>query len=202
MHDNSMLYAPGVAAFRKDDMEEEEGKAEDVDTDDDEFELIISAEPDANLTDNRSSPRVRVEQGQFISPYVVNVLSAVPVSASVVRKKRFTLPEERPAIDAEIRSLMLDRMARCLRIFEQRGDRAVVLGAFGCGCSSQNSVGMVAQLWAELVACEGARFKDVFEQVVFAVSGKQYRPFKRAFEMRLFEEEVDFALGSDDIGAD
>lgn len=199
VHDNSMLYAPGVAVFRKDDLEEVM-KGEGAIVDDDEFELIISA--DADLVDNRSSSRTRERQGKFISPYVINVLSAVPVSASVVRKKRFTLPEERPAVDAEIRSLMRERMAHCLRVFEQRGDRALVLGAFGCGCSSQNSVDMVAQLWAELVACEGARFKGVFERIVFAASGKQYASFKRAFEMRLFEEEIDFALGSGDMDAD
>jgi uncharacterized protein (TIGR02452 family) len=197
IHDNSVLYAPGVAVFRKDDMEEVvEGEGADAD---DEFELIISAQPDANIVDNRSPSRMREGQGGFISPYVINILSAVPVSASVVRKKRFTLPQERPVVDAEIRSLMRERMARCLRVFEQRGDRAIVLGAFGCGCSSQNSVDMVASLWAELVACEGARFKDVFERIVFAVSGKQYAPFKRAFEMRLFEEQVDLALSSSDV---
>ena len=201
VHDNSMLYAPGVAVFRKDEMEEEVVKGEEADADD-EFELIISAEPDANLADNRSPSHLEEGQGKFISPYVVNVLSAVPISASVVRKKRFALPEERPAIDAEIRNRMRDRMARCLRVFEQRGDRAIVLGAFGCGCSSQNSVDMVAQLWAELVACEGARFKDVFEEVVFAVSGKQFTPFKQAFEMRLFEEEIDLALTLDGGDAD
>ena len=202
IHDNSMLYAPGVAVFRKDDMEQENVKGEDADADDDEFELIISAEPDANLVDNRSpSPHTREGQGKFIAPYVINVVAAVPVSASVVRKKRFTLPQERPTVDAEIRNLMRERMARCLRVFEQRGDRAIVLGAFGCGCSSQNSVGMVASLWAELVACRGARFKDVFERIVFAVSGKQYTPFKQAFEMRLFEEQVDLALDSSDPGA-
>ena len=196
IHDNSALYVPGVAVFRKDDIEVKivEGEA---DAEDDEFELIISAEQDANLVDNRL-PRVSEEQGRFISPYVVNVLATVPVSASVVHKKRFTLPQERPTVDSEIRSLMRDRMARCLRAFEQRGDRAIVLSAFGCGCSSQNSVDMVASLWAELVACQGARFKDVFERIVFAVSGKQYAPFKRAFEMRLFEEQVDLALDSDD----
>ena len=199
IHNHSMLYAPGVAVFRK-DTEEEAVKGEDADAEDDEFELIISAEPDANLVDNRSpSLRLREGQGKFISPYVVNVLSAVPVSASVVRKKRFTLPQERPIVDAEIRSLMRERMARCLRVFEQRGDRAIVLGAFGCGCSSQNSVDMIASLWAELVACEGARFKNVFERIVFAVSGKQYAPFKRAFEMRLFEEQVDLALDSSEV---
>lgn len=196
IHDNSMLYAPGVAVFRKDDMEAEIVKREDADAEDDEFELIISAEPDADLVDNRSPPRMREGQGKFISPYVINVLAAVPVNASVVRKKRFTLPQERPIVDAEIRSLLRDRMARCLRVFEQRGDRAIVLGAFGCGCSSQNSVDTVASLWAELVACQGARFKDVFERIVFAISGKQYVPFKRAFEMRLFEEQVNLALDS------
>jgi len=200
VHNNSMLYAPGVAAFRKDDMEEEVVKGEGADVEDDEFELIISSEPDANLVDNRSpSPRMKERQGTFISPYVINVLSAVPVSASVVRKKRFTLPRERPIVDTEIRSLMRERMTRCLRVFEQRGERAIVLGAFGCGCSSQNSVDMVASLWAELVACEGARFKDVFERIVFAVSGKQYAPFKSAFEMRLFEEQVDLALSFSDV---
>jgi hypothetical protein len=197
-----MLYAPGIAVFRRDDVEEEALKEEGADTDDDEFELIISAEPDANLADNRSPSRTRQARGKLISPYVINVLSAVPVSASVVRKKRFTLPEERPAVDAEIRSFMRERMARCLRGFEQRGDRAIVLGAFGCGSSSQNSVDMVAELWAELIACESARFKDVFERVIFAVSGKQHMPFKRAFEMRLFQEEVDLALASDDTDAD
>jgi len=196
IHDNSALYAPGVAVFRKDDVEAKTVKGE-ADAEDDEFELIISAERDANLVDNRS-PRASEEQGRFISPYVVNVLAAVPVSASVVHKKRFTLPQERPTVDSEIRSLMRERMARCLRVFEQRGDRAIVLGAFGCGCSSQNSVDVVASLWAELVACQGARFKDVFDRIVFAVSGKQYAPFKRAFEMRLFEEQVDLALDSDD----
>ena len=203
VHDNSMLYAPGVAVFRKDDMEAEvvKGEGGEAEADDDEFELIISAEPDANLVENRSTSRTREEQGKYISPYVVNALSAVPVSASVVRKKRFTLPQERPLVDAEIRSLMRERMARCLRVFEQRGDCAIVLGAFGCGCSSQNSVDMVASLWAELVACKGARFKDVFERIVFAVSGKQYAPFKQAFEMRLFEEQVDLALDSSDMDA-
>jgi len=184
-------------------MEDEVVKGEGADAEDDEFELIISAEPDANLVDNRSpSLPMKEEQGRFISPYVINILSAVPVSASVVRKKRFTLPQERPIVDAEIRCLMRERMARCLRVFEQRGDRAIVLGAFGCGCSSQNSIDMIASLWAELVACEGARFKGVFERIVFAVSGKQYTPFKRAFEMRLFEEQVDLALCLSDVDVD
>jgi len=71
--------------------------------------------------DNRSPPPHTLEgQGRFISPYAINVLSAAPVNASVVRKKHFTLPQERPIVDAEIRNLMRERMARCLRVFERR----------------------------------------------------------------------------------
>jgi hypothetical protein len=71
---------------------------------------------------------------------------------------------------------------------------------------------MVAEVWAELLVCgeeegeqaaestkspEGvggeARFKDVFEHVVFAVPGKLFAPFKQAFEMRVLEAQVNEA---------
>ena len=92
---------------------------------------------------------------------------------------------------------MKERMARALRIFEDKGTRIVVLGAFGCG-SFQNNVETIASIWAELLVCgqqeEGvsrpARYKDVFDRVVFAVPGKLYEPFKAAFDMRVFEAEV------------
>jgi hypothetical protein len=62
---------------------------------------------------------------------------------------------------------------------------------------------MVAGVWAELLVCgeeeegEGgrgeARFKDVFEHVVFAVPGKLFAPFKEAFEMRVLEAQINDA---------
>jgi hypothetical protein len=72
---------------------------------------------------------------------------------------------------------------------------------------------MVAEVWAELLVCgdersepgaessglredrDGgeARFKDVFEHVVFAVPGKLFTPFRQAFEMRVLEAQVNDA---------
>jgi len=104
--------------------------------------------------------------------------------------------------------VLTQRLGRVLRIFEERGDRAIVLGAYGCG-SSEVSVEMVACVWAELLVCgeeeereEGgkksyerreARFKDVFEHVVFAVPGKLFAPFREAFEMRVLEAQINDA---------
>jgi hypothetical protein len=108
--------------------------------------------------------------------------------------------------------VLTQRLGRVLRTFEERGDRAIVLGAYGCG-SSEVSVEMVAGVWAELLVCgeeeqegeerrseggeEGekqeARFKDVFEHVVFAVPGKLFAPFKEAFEMRVLETQINDA---------
>lgn len=93
--------------------------------------------------------------------------------------------------------MLTQRLGRALHVFEERGDRAVVLGAYGCG-SSEVRVEMVAEVWAELLLCrdaEGAeaRFKDVFEHVVFALPGKLFAPFKQAFEMRVLEGSINDA---------
>lgn len=170
LHDHSMVYSPGVVAFRRDD--------------DDDDDPVPSC------------------PGSTIAPYLINVLSSVPVNAAAIRQNYLIVSADAHVFEEGIRDTMRDRMARALRIFQIRGDRALVLGAFGCG-SSQNSVEMVAELWAELLVCgtrEGAdagkeetmpaKFKGVFEQIVFAVPGKLCAPFKRAFELKVFEMEV------------
>ncbi|KAG6381913.1 hypothetical protein JVT61DRAFT_534 [Boletus reticuloceps] len=136
-----------------------------------------------------------------IAPYLINVLSSVPVNAAAIRQNYLITSSDAHVFEEGIRNTMRDRMARALRIFETRGDRALVLGAFGCG-SSQNNVEMVAELWAELLVCgtregrigkeetEPAKFKGVFEVIVFAVPGKLFAPFQRAFEMKVLEMEV------------
>lgn len=176
LNDHSMIYSPGVVAFRQDD------------------------------SDN-ASPLTTVSSNDFIPPYLINVLSAVPVNAAAIRQN-YTITTSTAHIFANgIRDKMRDRMARALRIFEARGDRALVLGAFGCG-SSENKVEMVAEIWADLLVrgeseenredgkttVPRAAFKDSFEEVVFAVPGKLFEPFKKAFDMRVFEAELSRAV--------
>ncbi|KAG1747537.1 hypothetical protein EDD22DRAFT_981906 [Suillus occidentalis] len=174
--DHSMVYSPGIVVFRQDDSD------------------------DTNLL-------TPVSSNDFIPPYLMNVLSAVPVNAAAIRQNSNITPSDAHIFEDGIRDCMRDRMARALRIFEARGDRALVLGAFGCG-SCENKVEMVAEIWADLLVYgEGeqnledgkttvpcAPFKDSFEEIVFAVPGKLFEPFKKAFDMRVFEAEVTQAV--------
>ncbi|KAJ3011288.1 hypothetical protein NUW54_g2228 [Trametes sanguinea] len=160
-----MVYSPGVVVFRRDAYDSSYNDQPPV------FGL------------SRGSDDLG---GEFIAPYILNVLSAVPVNAAAVRA---------------IRDAMKERMARALRAFELRGDKVLVLGAFGCG-SSENKVEMVAEIWAELLVCgetvndvrQEARFKNSFEKVVFAIPGKLLAPFKRAFGTRELIERVSDAV--------
>ena len=172
IYDHSMIYSPGVVVFRQDD--------------NDDISSLTTA-----------------SSNNFISPYLINVLSAVPVNAAAIRQNYSITPLDAHIFEDGIRDKMRDRMARALRIFEARGNRALVLGAFGCG-SNENKVEMVAEIWAGLLVCgedderhgdgkTGAKhptFKDSFDEIVFAVPGKLFEPFKKAFEMRVFEAQV------------
>ncbi|THH20209.1 hypothetical protein EUX98_g8623 [Antrodiella citrinella] len=143
--------------------------------------------------------------GSFIPPYLVDVLSVVPVNVAVVRS-RYSSVSERES-DQAVRRSMKERMARALRVFEERGNRHLVLGAFGCIAGGLNKLDIVADIWAELLVCgdmegEGgskraARFKDSFDTVVFAVPGRSHKLFRDAFEMRLFEGDLIDTLISD-----
>jgi len=185
LHDHSMVYSPGVVVFRQDS---------------DDTLAIIGEEPSTVTVDVPLA--ADSIGGDFIPPYTINVVSSVPVNAAAVRAKHLIPPSEEQFFEDGIRSAMKERMARVLRLFEEHGNRVIVLGAFGCA-SSQNKVEMVASVWAELLVCgdsEGqgggkreARFKDVFEKVVFAVPGKLFESFRKAFEMRIFEEQVEEA---------
>ena len=179
LHDHSMVYSPGVVVFRKDADDE--------------------PAPGRNAKSASSFSRDSLG-GDFISPYTIDVVSAVPVNAAAVYQKYVGEPQ---LYQDGIRRVMRDRMGRALRAFETHGDRVLVLGAFGCG-SFENKVEMIATLWAELLVCgetvdgvrRPARFKDSFEKVVFAVPGKLFEPFKRAFDVRLDEEMLTAALTS------
>ena len=174
LQDHAMLYSPGVVVFRKD---------------------CDDASPDSDHSSQSRKHRDLVG-GDFIPPYTVNVVSAAPVNVGMVFSKHRIQPGEESFFEDGIRSSMKDRMARALRAFELNGDKVLVLGAFGC--SLQNKVEAVASIWAELLDCgetvgevnQEARFKHSFEKVIFAIPGKLFEPFKRAYEMRILEEQL------------
>ena len=177
LHDHSMVYSPGVVVLRKDADDE--------------------PAPGRNAKSSPAPPRDSLG-GDFIAPYTIDVVSAVPVNAAAVHQKYVGEPQ---LYQDGIRRVMRERMGRALRAFETHGDRVLVLGAFGCG-SFENKVEMIATIWAELLVCgetvdgvkRPARFGRSFEKVVFAVPGRLFEPFKRAFDLRLDEEMLTAAL--------
>ncbi|TFK51138.1 hypothetical protein OE88DRAFT_1660476 [Heliocybe sulcata] len=192
LYDHAVLYSPGVVVFRREDEELEE-------------------QPETPLSGrrrkrNRATAAQSMDScGAFIEPFLVNVVSAVPVNAAAFLQKNTVAPADQERVYQEIRRAMRDRMGRVLRCFEERGDKAIVLGAFGGG-SNQCDPEMIADVWAELFVTGDrthftempkrayARFKDVFERVVFAVPGKWFTEFKKSFDMRTLEMEIEEAM--------
>lgn len=77
---------------------------------------------------------------------------------------------------------MTERMARILALFENRGDRWIVLGSYGTGVF-RNSVETVAEIWARLLLKEDSRFAGVFERVEFAIVGQDtFQRFSSVFK--------------------
>ena len=143
------------------------------------------------------SPAVAVikdDQGHRIAPYEINVLSCVPVHAGTVRAK-FSIDDNE--FRSGVSGVMRERMARALRLFEERGDRVLILGAFGVG-QSCNSPEMIGELWADLLCAQGARFEGVFDKVVFALSNKHRETFEKAFNATVLEAELEQGLTESD----
>ncbi|KIM45473.1 hypothetical protein M413DRAFT_341446 [Hebeloma cylindrosporum] len=69
-----------------------------------------------------------------------------------------------------IAQTMYERIARLLFLFHQRGAMHLILGSFGTGVF-QNHVGLVADIFYQLLAVPGAPFEGKFETVVFAILG-------------------------------
>ncbi|KAJ7189099.1 hypothetical protein C8R46DRAFT_935316 [Mycena filopes] len=125
------------------------------------------------------SPRVvvfRSDDGAWVTPMEVDVLTSPAVHAGLVRRKTEGDSE------AEITRVMRERMARILFLFERRQVRNLILGSFGTGVF-QNDIDTVAAIWAELLCGPDARFRHAFQYVAFAViDDASYVKFKRAFE--------------------
>ncbi|UHA71886.1 TIGR02452 family protein [Paenibacillus sp. 481] len=79
--------------------------------------------------------------------------------------------------------VMKERMRLALTIFEDRGDKHLILGAYGCGVFRNNPV-EVSTWWKELLEIEG--YGKLFDEIVFAVldhsrEGACIRAFEEAF---------------------
>ncbi|KAF9445319.1 hypothetical protein P691DRAFT_805801 [Macrolepiota fuliginosa MF-IS2] len=118
----------------------------------------------------------RNDTGRWLRPYEIDVLTSPAVNAGVVWQKRQQALKQQQPVDSEIatedkiRAVMKERMARLLYLFELQGTRNLVLGSFGTGVF-KNSVDIVADLWAELLVGQDARFGKSFKRVIFGVIG-------------------------------
>ncbi|KZV66460.1 hypothetical protein PENSPDRAFT_654864 [Peniophora sp. CONT] len=102
------------------------------------------------------SPGVTVfrdDAGAWIDPYDVDVLTSPAVNAGDVhaklQKKDWSATLEAEA-QKEIESVMRERMARILYLFERQGVKSLVLGSYGTGVF-RNDVGFVARTWRALL---------------------------------------------------
>ncbi|KAJ7270067.1 hypothetical protein B0H12DRAFT_1009219 [Mycena haematopus] len=111
----------------------------------------------------------RSDDGEWVAPTTVDVLTSAAVNAGVVQEREGD-DEVAPPKDVEkaIEDVMRERMGRILYLFENEGTQNLVLGSFGTGVF-RNKVPMVAKLWVELLAAPNARFKHSFRHVAFAI---------------------------------
>lgn len=124
---------------------------------------------------------LRDEKGEYVPPSKASVVTSAAVNNMVVRK--YFAPS--PQLEKEVEAIMRERMGRILRLFEECGDRHLVLGSFGTGVF-RNPVAMVAKIWADLLVGEGARYQKSFEQVVFAIKDQPtFDEFKKEFARRV-----------------
>ncbi len=125
----------------------------------------------------------RADNGDFVEPYPIDVLTSPAVNAGVARKTLFGRVAG-PSVEGKIEQAMRERMARILYLFERQGVKHLVLGSFGTGVF-KNNVDTVASIWVDLLVGDNARFGKSFEHVVFAVLGRDtYDKFRDVFDAR------------------
>ena len=129
---------------------------------------------------------LRDDTGGWVPPYQIEVITCAAVNAGVVRERAGNGTD--PDTAARIEGVMRERMARILFLFEQQGIRNIVLGSFGTGVF-RNDVSMIADIWFDLLAEQGARFMHSFDRVVFGIIDKRtVERFKAVFESRIEEQ--------------
>ena len=188
---DALLYSPSVVGLRRDD-------ADHFELTNDDFDGELDAIPaDPTTKDLEAPPAVNAQNqramGEYVAPYFMNVVSAAPVHASAFRSLSHTTSEFES--DRLLRQTVKSRIVRVLRLFAARGDTTLVLGALGH--EEGTPIVMVAQIYAELLACSpnpgdetDGEFRNVFQNVIFAVPAKLHSVFRNTFEMRIFEDKL------------
>jgi uncharacterized protein (TIGR02452 family) len=135
---------------------------------------------------------LRDDNGDWLSPLKVDVLTSPAVNAGDVRKNN---RRNSPAhVEAAISDVMKERMGRILALFERKNARQLVLGSFGTGVF-QNDVQAMAELWHDLLRAPGAPFAYSFDHVVFAIPDfTTQQKFARGFDPAMVSGGAPWAL--------
>ncbi|KAA8783186.1 TIGR02452 family protein [Paenibacillus amylolyticus] len=105
-------------------------------------------------------PVIRDDRDRLLDQYyTASFITAPAVNAGVVK-------ERKEATDAEIKSVMKQRIRYILEVAAVQGHRTIVLGAFGCGVF-RNEPAQVASYFAEVLHEEG--YRNYFDHIVFAI---------------------------------
>lgn len=146
------------------------------------------------------NPTVQAPFDNFITPYKVNVVAASPVNAAAVWANHTITSDEKSVFAEGIRSATKERIARSLRLFEERGVRTLVLPPFGAEDGMNVPIDDVAGILAELLVCGDehgpARFQHSFDNVTFAVRSQLLEQFQSAFDARVLEEDIIHSMSS------
>jgi len=116
----------------------------------------------------------------------INGLFDTPLTASVLTAPAVNMGEYLRKATADIdyaKSIMKDRMRKILRLFALRGNKTLILGAYGCGVFKNDPI-VVARFFIELLKDEG--LEKYFDELVFAVYDQsKTRNVYKAFEQAI-----------------
>lgn len=125
---------------------------------------------------------IRNAYGTLVRPRRVDVVTAAALNANAISAKH---PDDPRQVTI---SLLRERCARALRLFQSHGIEVLVLDTMGADADA------AAEVWCDLLACDDSPFSNVFTTVVFAVVGNPYAEFRQAFDAYQYNAELTKAL--------
>jgi hypothetical protein len=125
------------------------------------------------IQDDQPQPEAPPEVNQEPISSVVHPLSPPTQPSQVpVPGPNLTYAHSLRKAEIQIEQTMYDRISRILHLFQLHQTPHLILGSFGTGVF-RNRTDLIANIFVDLLIKPGARFKDVFKTVVFAILGKE-----------------------------